>query len=75
MIIQLLKRLQKKERFKMLFVTHDITSARELCEDVAIINNGKIIESGKMYEVMQNPQQEYTKILIEANFANREFRV
>ncbi len=75
MIIQLLKKLQKKEQFKMLFVTHDITSARELCEDVAIIKNGKIIESGKMHEVMQNPKQEYTKILIEANFANREFRI
>lgn len=75
MIIQLLKKLQKKEQFKMLFVTHDITSARELCEDVAIIKNGKIIESGKMHEVMQNPKQEYTKILIEANFANRKFRI
>jgi len=75
MIIQLLKKLQKKEQFKMLFVTHDITSARELCEDVAIIKNGKIIESGTMHEVMQNPKQEYTKILIEANFANRKFRI
>jgi len=74
-ILQLLKKLQKKEQFKMLFVTHDITSARALCEDVAIIKNGKIIESGKMYEVMQNPKQEYTKILIEANFANRKFRI
>ena len=75
MILQLLKKLQKKEQFKMLFVTHDITSARELCEDVAIIKNGKIIESGTMHEVMQNPKQEYTKILIEANFANRKFRI
>jgi len=75
MILQLLKRLQKKEQFKMLFVTHDISSAKELCEDVAIIKNGKIVESAKMQEVMQNPQQEYTKILIEANFANRKFRI
>ncbi len=75
MIIQLLKKLQKKEQFKMLFVTHDIMSAKELCDDVAIIKNGKIIESGKMHVVMQNPKQEYTKILIEANFANRKFRI
>jgi len=74
-ILQLLKKLQKKEQFKMLFVTHDISSAKELCEDVAIIKNGKIVESGKMSEVMQHPQQEYTKILIEANFASREFRI
>ena len=73
-IIKLLHRLQKKEQFKMLFVTHDISSARDLCEDVAIIKEGKIIESGKMSRVMEHPQEEYTKILIEANFANREFR-
>ncbi len=74
-IIKLLQKLQKKEQFKMLFVTHDIISAKALCEDVAIIKNGKIIESGKMHSVMQNSKQAYTKILIEANFANREFRI
>ena len=74
-VIQLLKKLQKQEQFKMLFVTHDISSAKALCEDVAIIKNGQIVESGKMSEVMQNPQQKYTKILIEANFANRKFRI
>lgn len=73
-ILELLRRLQEKEGFKMLFVTHDIASAQRLCEDVAIIKNGRIIEKGKMSEVMQNPKQEYTKILIAASFANREFR-
>lgn len=74
-VLQLLQRLQKKEQFKMLFVTHDINSAKELCEDVAIIKNGKIVESGKMNDVLHNPKQAYTKILIEANFANRKFRI
>ena len=74
-ILQLLQRVQKQEQFKMLFVTHDIGSAKELCEDVAIIKNGKIVESGKMHDVLYNPKQAYTKTLIEANFANRKFRV
>jgi len=73
-IIQLLKRLQEKEAFKMLFVTHDIASAKNLCEDVAIIKNGRIVESGRLAEVLKNPQNEYTKMLIEANFANRNYR-
>ncbi|WP_457748678.1 ABC transporter ATP-binding protein [Sulfurimonas sp.] len=75
LIIALLKKLQKKEHFTMLFVTHDISSAKDLCEEVAIIKNGKIIESGNMNDVMKNPKQEYTKTLIEANFANRNFRI
>ena len=73
-ILNLLKDLQKKEKFSILFVTHDISSAKELCEDICVINNGVLIESGKMSEVVNTPKNEYTKTLIEANFANRNFR-
>lgn len=73
-IIELLKVLQKKEGFKMLFVTHDIASARNLCEDICVLKLGKLVECGKMTQVVNNPQNEYTKTLIEANFANREYR-
>jgi peptide/nickel transport system ATP-binding protein len=75
MIIKLLKNLQLKEQFKMLFVTHDIASAKDLCEDICVLKSGKVVEYGKMSEVIDQPQEEYTKTLIEANFANREFRV
>ena len=74
LILELLKELQKEFRFKILFVTHDMNSARSLCEDICVIKNGKIVESGKMGDVLSNPHAEYTKTLIEANFANREFR-
>ncbi len=73
-ILDLLKDLQKKFGFKILFVTHDMYSAEALCEDICVIKNGRVVESAKMQEVMRNPQQSYTKTLIEANFANREFR-
>lgn len=73
-ILDLLKRLQKKEGYKMLFVTHDMNSASYLCEDICVIANGKVVESGIMQEVLKNPKEDYTKTLIDANFANREFR-
>jgi len=73
-ILNLLKELQKKEKFSILFVTHDISSAKEVCEDICVINSGVLIENGKMSEVIQTPKNEYTKTLIEANFANRNFR-
>ncbi len=73
-ILDLLKELQKKFGFKILFVTHDMYSAEALCEDICVIKNGRVVESAKMQEVMRTPQQSYTKTLIEANFANREFR-
>jgi ABC-type glutathione transport system ATPase component len=74
MIIELLKRLQAREQFKMLFVTHDIVSAKSLCEEICVIRLGKVVESGRMYDVLKYPKEEYTKTLIEANFANRDFR-
>jgi peptide/nickel transport system ATP-binding protein len=74
MIVSLLKKLQKREKFKMLFVTHDISSAKDLCEDIVVLKSGKVVEYGKMSKVIQKPQEIYTKTLIEANFANRKFR-
>ena len=74
MVLELLKKLQKKEQFLMLFVTHDISSASLLCEDICVIKDGKVVENGIMAEILQAPRQAYTKTLIEANFANRKFR-
>lgn len=75
MILELLKSLQSEFGFKILFVTHDMVSAKSLCDDICVIKNGKVIESGKMGEVLKNPQAGYTKTLIDANFANRKFRI
>ena len=73
-ILRLIKTLQKEVGFKIFFVTHDIGSTVLLCEKIAIINKGKIVESGKIDDILSNPKEDYTKRLIEANFKNREFR-
>ena len=75
LILDMLKALQKELGFKILFVTHDMNSAKSLCEDICVIRYGKIVENGIMDKVLNNPKEEYTKTLIDANFANREFRV
>ena len=74
LILSLLKSLQEKDKFMMLFVTHDIASASELCEEIVVIKDGSVVESGKTSDVLKNPQESYTKILIESNFTNRKFR-
>ena len=73
-IIELLKTLQKKFGYKMLFVTHDMKSAEQLCEEIAVIKDGFIVERGTMQNVLAAPSSDYTKTLIEANFAHRQFR-
>ncbi|MDA3908765.1 MAG: ATP-binding cassette domain-containing protein [Sulfurimonas sp.] len=74
LILDLLRDLQNKHGFKMLFVTHDMNSAKVICDEICVIKDGKIVESGNMQSILNNPQEEYTKTLIDANFANREFR-
>ncbi len=74
MILQLLKRLQKEMGFLMLFVTHEIASAAKVCEDICVIKEGRVVEYGKISSILHDPKDPYTKELIEANFANRNFR-
>jgi len=74
MVINLLLKMKKKFGFLILFVTHDIESASKMCKEIAVIKKGKIVEEGKMEEVLYNPKEKYTKELIESNFAKREWR-
>ncbi len=74
-ILDLLRSLSDEFGFKILFVTHDMSSAKSLCEDICVIKNGKVVESGSMSSTLNNPNTEYTKTLIDANFSNREFRI
>ena len=75
LILDLLKSLSLKFGFKILFVTHDMLSAKSLCDHICVIRDGGVIESGSMEKILQNPKEIYTKTLIEANFANRKFRL
>ena len=73
-ILDLIKKLQQLDDFDMLFVTHDISTVEKLCDKIAILREGKILEEGNMSEVLKNPKNSYTKKLIDAGFEHREFR-
>jgi len=73
-ILLMIDKLRKELGFKLLYVTHDIESSKLLCEDISILKDGKIVESGKVLEVLASPKEQYTKTLIESNFKNRGFR-
>jgi peptide/nickel transport system ATP-binding protein len=74
-IMILLKRLQKEMGYKILFVTHEVDITRLLCDEIAILKEGKIVEEGNIDRVLENPKDAYAKALIGANFKNRGFRV
>ncbi|MEM6753637.1 MAG: ABC transporter ATP-binding protein [Cyanobacteria bacterium P01_C01_bin.38] len=60
--------LELKEEFELtyLFITHDLWLARFLCDRIAVMNGGKIVELGATQEIFSNPQHEYTKTLLAA---------
>ena len=71
---RILVELQERFAFGMLFVTHDINLAAKICREMLVIREGKAVESGPGTAVLQHPQSDYTRRLVEASFANREFR-
>jgi microcin C transport system ATP-binding protein len=65
-IITLIKSLQKELGMAVLFITHDLDLVRRIACRVAVMRDGRIIESGPTEEVFTSPREEYTRALIGA---------
>lgn len=63
-IIDLLRTLQHETQMSMLFVTHNIALARHISQRMAILQQGRIVESGSTEEVLERPRHEYTRELL-----------
>lgn len=65
-IIELLRQINSQEKNAMLFITHDLNLARRLCNKIAVMKEGEVVELGETKEIFENPREEYTKRLIQA---------
>jgi oligopeptide/dipeptide ABC transporter ATP-binding protein len=65
-IIWLLKDLMSKFSFSMLYITHNLSVVAQLCDFVAVMYAGKIVELGQMREIFKNPIHPYTVGLLHA---------
>ena len=65
-ILDLLKSLQVKKGISILFITHDIASACYLSNKLIVLKNGKIVDSGIVSEIINNPKDKYSKLLIDS---------
>ncbi|MDH5545347.1 MAG: ABC transporter ATP-binding protein [Gammaproteobacteria bacterium] len=65
-ILNLLKELQNKHNISYLFITHNISVVAYLADEVAVMYLGRIVEQGKVDEVLENPLHPYTKALLSA---------
>lgn len=65
-IINLLKQLQKNLGLSFLFISHDLSIVRYICDRIMVMYLGKIVEMGSREDIFSNPQHPYTKTLIDA---------
>lgn len=65
-LLNLLRDLQRSQGLAMVFVTHDLGVAAYLCEQVAVMYLGRIVEMGATREILQSPRHPYTQALMRA---------
>jgi peptide/nickel transport system ATP-binding protein len=65
-VLELLDEIQTRLGVALLFITHDLRVAAQICDDVAVMQHGRIVEQGPAAQVLTHPQQAYTRALLDA---------
>ena len=65
-ILQLLHRLRTEDDLALLFVSHDLNVVRMMCEELVVLQNGRVVEAGPSRAVFERPQCAYTRTLLDA---------
>ncbi len=63
-VLRLLKGLQNRRGFAMIYISHDLSLTLKIADRIAVMNSGKIVEMGNSHDVMLSPYDEYTKRLV-----------
>jgi peptide/nickel transport system ATP-binding protein len=64
-VVELLRRLQRQHGLAMIFITHNIALVRSIAQQVIVMHNGRIAESGAVADVLDRPRAEYTRQLLD----------
>jgi len=65
-MLELMQELQKKHNISFIYITHDLATAKYFGQRIGILYLGKIVETGLINEVLENPRHPYTQALIDA---------
>ncbi|MFD1717061.1 ABC transporter ATP-binding protein [Georgenia deserti] len=65
-VLQLLRDLRQRWGVSLLYITHDLLSARLITDDILVLSQGRVVESGPTARVMRHPEHEYTTALLDA---------
>lgn len=65
-VLTLLRDVRDKLGLSMLFITHDLRVASQICDRIAVMHQGRIVEAGTVHDIARNPQHDYTRRLFDA---------
>ncbi|MCR5654084.1 MAG: ABC transporter ATP-binding protein [Lachnospiraceae bacterium] len=65
-IIELLLKMNKEMNTSILFISHDLSLVKQICERVIVMQHGKMVEIGNAEQIFEHPEMEYTKSLVNA---------
>jgi ABC-type dipeptide/oligopeptide/nickel transport system ATPase subunit len=65
-MLDLLATVRREERLALVVITHNLDVVRALCDDVAVMNQGRIVEQGPTVEIFESPADPYTRTLLSA---------
>ena len=65
-VLALLAEIQQRRNLAVLFITHDLRVAAQICDEVMVMQRGRVVEHGPAAEVLARPHHEYTRALINA---------
>jgi peptide/nickel transport system ATP-binding protein len=65
-LLELLLRLRDEHAFSMILISHDLSVVRHLCDRIAVMRNGSVVEMGTTSRVLGDPQHTYTRGLLDA---------
>lgn len=68
-VLNLLMGLKSRHGLTMVLVSHDLAVVARVCEEVIVLKDGQVVESGTTADVMNDPQTEYTRTLVQASRA------
>ncbi len=72
-IVDLLREIQERLDIAFLFISHDLKVVRALADEILVMKDGKVVESGTADAVLNHPQHPYTRALLEAALSDRQF--
>ena len=64
-VLNLIKDLQSEYELTLLFISHDLPVVRQMCDRIAVLKDGQVVEMSQANDIFENPQQDYTRLLIE----------